>query len=81
MKHFIEGQFDKLRPMFEEGGSLHWAWPLFEGQETLFLTPKHKTKTGAHVRDRMAHVVDQFGGVGHLVDDVVDGVEDAASRC
>ena len=53
MKKFLEGQFDSLRPMFEEGGSLNWAWPLFEGQETFFLTPKHKTKHGAHVRDRM----------------------------
>lgn len=53
MKHLIESQFDKLRPLFEEGGKLNWAWPLFEGQETLFLTPKHKTKAGAHVRDRM----------------------------
>ncbi len=53
MKKFIEGQFDSLRPMFEEGGSLHWAWPLFEGQETFFLTPKHSTEKGAHVRDRM----------------------------
>lgn len=53
MKHLIESQFDKYRHLFVEGGKLHWAWPLFEGQETFFLTPRHKTKTGAHVRDRM----------------------------
>jgi len=53
VKRFIESQFDSMRPMFEEGGSLHWAWPLFEGQETFFLTPRHKTHKGAHVRDRM----------------------------
>ena len=53
MKNFIQGQFDSLRPHFEEGGKLHWAWPLFEGQETLLLTPHTKTKKGAHVRDRM----------------------------
>jgi Na+-transporting NADH:ubiquinone oxidoreductase subunit B len=53
VKKFIEKQFDSQRHLFEEGGSLHWAWPLFEGQETFFLTPKHKTHKGAHVRDRM----------------------------
>ncbi|MEZ4317504.1 MAG: NADH:ubiquinone reductase (Na(+)-transporting) subunit B [Myxococcota bacterium] len=53
MKKFIESQFDAQRHLFEEGGKLHWAWPLFEGQETFFLTPRHKTKHGAHVRDRM----------------------------
>lgn len=53
MKHFIESQFDKQRHLFEKGGKLEWAWPLFEGQETFFLTPKHKTEKGAHVRDRM----------------------------
>jgi Na+-transporting NADH:ubiquinone oxidoreductase subunit B len=53
VKKFIEGQFDSQRHLFEEGGPLHWAWPLFEGQETFFLTPKHKTEKGAHVRDRM----------------------------
>lgn len=53
MKKFIESQFDSQRHLFEEGGKLHWAWPLFEGQETFFLTPKHKTTKGAHVRDRM----------------------------
>ncbi|MCB9677280.1 MAG: NADH:ubiquinone reductase (Na(+)-transporting) subunit B [Alphaproteobacteria bacterium] len=49
----MESQFDAQRHLFEKGGKLHWAWPLFEGQETFFLTPKHKTKHGAHVRDRM----------------------------
>ncbi len=53
MKTFIEKQFDAWRPLFEEGGKLHWAWPIFEGQETFFLTPKRKTEHGAHVRDRM----------------------------
>ncbi|MCB9673044.1 MAG: NADH:ubiquinone reductase (Na(+)-transporting) subunit B [Alphaproteobacteria bacterium] len=49
----MEKQFDAQRHLFEEGGKLHWAWPLFEGQETFFLTPRHKTKHGTHVRDRM----------------------------
>lgn len=53
MKHFIESQLDKLRPMFEEGASLHWAWPIFEAQETVLLTTKAKTSSGAHVRDPM----------------------------
>lgn len=40
--------------MFEgKDARLGWAWPLFEGAETFFLTPDHKTHAGAHVRDRL----------------------------
>ena len=53
MKKFIEKQFDAQRHLFEEGGKFAWAWPLFEGQETFFLTPRARTKKGAHVRDHM----------------------------
>ena len=50
----IEGLFDSLRPKFEgKDAPLGWAWPMFEGAETFFLTPGHKTHHGAHVRDRM----------------------------
>lgn len=49
----IEQVFDRLRPNFEgKDAKLGWAWPLFEGAETFFLTPSHKTHAGAHVRDR-----------------------------
>ena len=54
MKAFIRGQFDQIRPLFEgKDAQFGWAWPLFEGAETFFLTPHHATKTGAHVRDHM----------------------------
>ncbi len=53
MTRLIEGLFDKYRHSFEEGGSLHWAWPMFEGAETFWLTPPHRTHQGAHVRDPM----------------------------
>lgn len=53
MTKFIEGMFDRYRPLFEKGGKLNYFWPLFEGQETFFLTPGERTKHGAHVRDRM----------------------------
>jgi len=50
----IEQIFDRVRPMFEgDDAQLAWAWPLFEGAETFFLTPAHETHAGAHVRDRM----------------------------
>jgi len=50
----VEQLFDRMRPMFEgKDAQFEWAWPLFEGAETVFLTPHHKTTRGAHVRDRM----------------------------
>lgn len=53
MKRMLEGLFDKYRPLFENDGKLAWAWPVFEGAETFFLTPDHRTRRGAHVRDPM----------------------------
>jgi Na+-transporting NADH:ubiquinone oxidoreductase subunit B len=53
MRAFIQGILEKNRAPFEEGGKLRWAWPLYEGMETFWLTPDHKTKEGAHVRDAM----------------------------
>ena len=53
MKRMLEGLFDKYRPLFENDGKLAWAWPMFEGAETFFLTPDHRTRRGAHVRDPM----------------------------
>ncbi len=49
----IESMFDRVRPMFEKGGKLEWAWPMYEGGETFVLTPGTKTHSGAHVRDPM----------------------------
>lgn len=53
MRRLIHGLFERNKAPFEEGGSLHWAWPMYEGLETFFLTPDHKTSQGAHVRDPM----------------------------
>ncbi len=54
MQKALAGVFDGLRPKFEgKDAPLGWAWPLFEGAETFFLTPDHATHSGAHVRDRM----------------------------
>ncbi len=50
----LESVFDSVRPMFEgKDAQFGWAWPLFEGAETFFLTPGEATHKGAHVRDRM----------------------------
>lgn len=51
MQRLIEGLFDKYRDHFHEGGRLEWAYPMFEGLETFFLTPGERTVRGAHVRD------------------------------
>ncbi len=53
MKAFLQRTFDGLRPNFEKGGKLEWAWPMFEGAETFALTPGEKTEKGVHVRDPM----------------------------
>ena len=53
MQKQLEKLFDGLRPQFEGDGKLAWAWPMFEGAETFALTPDHKTRAGAHVRDPM----------------------------
>ena len=39
----LESMFDRFRPMFEKGGKLEWAWPMFEGGETFVLTPDTRT--------------------------------------
>ena len=52
MKSTIEGLFDSYRHLFEgKDARLGWAWPLFEGAETFWLTPGRATHEGAHVRD------------------------------
>lgn len=51
MSKLVKQLLDSVRPNFEKGGSLHWAFPLFEFPDTFFLTPDHKTHSGAHVRD------------------------------
>lgn len=54
MKKMIEGLFDSQRHLFEgKDAKLGWAWPLFEGAETFWLTPGEKTHKDAHVRDPM----------------------------
>ncbi len=53
MQKALEQVFDGLRPRFEKGGPLEWAWPMFEGAETFFLTPGEHTHKGVHVRDHM----------------------------
>ena len=54
MKEFLQGQFDRIRPYFEgKDAQFGWAWPLYEGAETFFLTPGDPTTRGAHVRDPM----------------------------
>ncbi|MCB9664993.1 MAG: NADH:ubiquinone reductase (Na(+)-transporting) subunit B [Alphaproteobacteria bacterium] len=49
----LERLVDANRAPFEEGGRLHWAWPLYEGAETFLLTVGTKTSKGVHVRDPM----------------------------
>ena len=42
---------DMQRPLFEEGGKLHFLFPLYEANDTILFTPGHVTKESAHVRD------------------------------
>ena len=43
--------FDRVEPLFEEGGKLEKLYPLYEMLDTMAFTPGHVTKTGSHVRD------------------------------
>jgi Na+-transporting NADH:ubiquinone oxidoreductase subunit B len=50
---FLQDIFDKLRPEFEKGGKFEALYPLFEAKETFLFTPRERTTSGAHVRDRL----------------------------
>ena len=39
----IESVFDRFRPLFEKGGKLALAWPVFELGESFLLTPASPT--------------------------------------
>ena len=43
--------FEKLRPQFEEGGSLKPLKPVFEATENFFFAPEKRTETAPHLRD------------------------------
>lgn len=43
--------FDKLEPLFKEGGKLASIHPLYEALDTFAFTPGHTTKGAPHVRD------------------------------
>jgi len=52
MKATIEAIFDRYRPLFMgDDAKYGWAWPLYEGFETFWLTPGERSHGGAHVRD------------------------------
>ncbi|NLE37202.1 MAG: NADH:ubiquinone reductase (Na(+)-transporting) subunit B [Pirellulaceae bacterium] len=43
--------FDRLEPLFAEGGKLEKLYPLFEATESFFYTPSKPTSGSCHVRD------------------------------
>lgn len=51
MQRLLQEQFDKYRPMFEQGGKYDRYWPLWEGFETFALQFGERTRKGAHIRD------------------------------
>jgi Na+-transporting NADH:ubiquinone oxidoreductase subunit B len=53
MRRLIEAQFERVKPLFVHGGRFQRFFPLYEMGETFFLGVDDRTKTGAHVRDRM----------------------------
>jgi len=42
---------DTIEPHFEKGGKYERWYALYEAADTIFYSPKHVTKTSAHVRD------------------------------
>lgn len=48
---FLRDALDKAEPLFQKGGKLEKAYPLYEAADTFLFTPGTKTKSGPHVRD------------------------------
>ena len=49
----LRGMFDRVHPLFEEGGQLHKLYPVYEMVDTIFYSPGYVTKTSSHVRDQV----------------------------
>jgi Na+-transporting NADH:ubiquinone oxidoreductase subunit B len=47
----LRSMFDKLAPLFEQGGKFEKYYPLFEAGESFIYTPGKATDSGPHVRD------------------------------
>lgn len=43
--------FERMRTLFEEGGKLRAAKPVFDATENFFFSPGTRTATGPHIRD------------------------------
>lgn len=43
--------FDKIRPLFEEGGKYHWLHSVYDGFETFLFVPNTTSKSGVHIHD------------------------------
>lgn len=48
---FLHTMIEKVRPSFEDGGSLEKFYPIFEATETFLFSTAEKTKSGPHIRD------------------------------
>ncbi len=49
----LRGLFNRLEPLFSEGGKLEKLYPLYEGIDSFLFTPGRVTTTAPHVRDSM----------------------------
>jgi len=47
----LKNYFDKIRPLFEEGGKYHWLHSVFDGFETFLFVPNTTSKSGVHIHD------------------------------
>ncbi|MDD4379258.1 MAG: NADH:ubiquinone reductase (Na(+)-transporting) subunit B [Dysgonamonadaceae bacterium] len=43
--------FDKIKPLFEEGGKYHWLHSVYDGFETFLFVPNTTSKSGVHIHD------------------------------
>ena len=48
---FLRNYIDKIKPKFEEGGTLHAFRSLFDGFETFLFVPKDTSKSGVNIHD------------------------------
>ncbi len=48
---FLHSMINKVRPTFEDGGSMEKFYPIFEATESFLFSTAEKTKSGPHIRD------------------------------
>ncbi len=80
LKETIEEKHDAVREDFEKGGKFEKLYPLFEAQDTFFLTPPDVSEGKTHVRDAVDLKRVMFTVVIALLPCLIWGIFNAGSQ-